>query len=163
MLVEITPTPSQKRKATMMSEEMGVLNGSITKGAGNKAGFLGEVCAAKYLKADHKNTYQYDLILPNGKTVDVKTMRSKFMPLLSYNVTISNWNTKQKCDYYVFTRCHTKYHKVWLCGYIDKEVFFDKATLRKKGEKDGTFVYKSDSWALPIDQLMPIERLINLK
>jgi hypothetical protein len=160
-LIEVKPTPAQKRKATIMAKDMGQLRGSMTKGEGNKAGFIGEICAGQYLNAEHKNTYQYDLILPDGHTVDVKTKRCKFKPLMTYDVSISTWNTKQACDYYVFARTLNDYSLVWLLGYMDKEQYFDEAVFKKKGTREGFFTFNSDCWNMAIKDLKPIKDLLN--
>ena len=65
-------TKDMIKEAVAMSKDMGTLNGSLLEGQGNTWGFLGEIIAAKALAAEHKNTYDYDLITPLGHTVDVK-------------------------------------------------------------------------------------------
>ena len=42
---------------------MGQLRNSITKGAGNVHGFLGEIITTQELKAEESNTYDYDIKL----------------------------------------------------------------------------------------------------
>ena len=47
-------------EAKKLSEEMGKLNNSITKGKGNIHGFLGEIITANFLNVTTFNTYDYD-------------------------------------------------------------------------------------------------------
>lgn len=160
-MIELKPTDDQLLQAIKMGQEMGTLRNSISGGSGNTAGFLGEILTAEYLKADHKNTYQYDLILSNGKTIDVKTKRCRSVPKPEYDVSIASYNTKQDTDYYVFTRTKGDYSTVWLLGYIEKELYFKQATERKKGDRDPTngFLFRADCWNLAIGDLKNIDDL----
>jgi len=68
------------KRANTLAKSMGTLNNSILRGEGNVAGFVGEVILAELLQADHRNTYDYDFILPSGRTVDVKTKQTTVEP-----------------------------------------------------------------------------------
>jgi hypothetical protein len=136
-MVEVTVKPQWKRAALKEAEEMGSLKKSITKGAGNQAGFIGERVVADYLGVKKANTYQYDLV--NGqkeKTYDVKTKRCKFKPLPNYTVSVCALNTRQDCDAYVFVRVDNEMKNAWILGYMPKEQFFKKAKFCKKGDID---------------------------
>jgi len=75
-VIEIPVRDDQLLKAREQAVEMGKLHNSITKGQGNIAGFIGEIITAELLNATQQNTYDYDLVLTNGETVDVKTKRT---------------------------------------------------------------------------------------
>lgn len=145
---------------------MGKLNNSITKGDGNIAGFLGEFIAAQNIGAEVNNTYEYDLLV-GERIIDVKTKRCTSKPRDFYECSIAAYNTKQKCDVYVFTRLlwHKATPKVWergwLLGWIPKEEYFRKATHLLKGhvDKSNGFTVKADCFNLKISCLNDMETL----
>jgi hypothetical protein len=124
-IIEIPITLNQIKEAEKLYN-FGSLNGSITKGDGNIFGALGEVAVYYYFKdwgvVDFTSTYDYDTII-NGHKIDVKTKRCNYKPKDNYLCSISNFNTRQKCDYYFFCRVMTDYSKVFMLGYISKERF----------------------------------------
>ena len=65
-MIEVNITPDMMAKAHQMSLEMGTLRNSISKGAGNMIGFLGELIYNSVVEGDHTNTFDYDLILDTG-------------------------------------------------------------------------------------------------
>jgi len=137
--------------------DFGVLNGSITNGAGNFAGALGEIAAIHYLRSkgyrvEDTSTYDYDIIV-NGHKVDVKTKRQKQKPLDHNRVAVSSWNTKQKCDFYFFATALYDHSYVYLNGYYQKKAFFVEADFKRKGEKDpeggnSSFVFSHDCYVM---------------
>ena len=147
-------------KAKAKASEMGTLRNSITKGAGNIHGFLGEIITAQELKAEESNTYDYDIKL-NGSTIDVKTKRVNTSPKSFYECSIAALNTKQKCDFYVFTRILKNMESGWILGYLSKEDYFKKATLLKKGMVDPSngWTVRTNCYNLPILDLKNIEEL----
>lgn len=134
---------------------MGQLNNSIQRGGGSLGGFIGEFLAKEILGGEVKNTYEYDLVLPKGKTVDVKTKMTSVEPLPHYDCSIADYNTSQNCDYYAFVRVKNDYSVGWFLGWIKKKDYFKKARKLTKGERDGDngFVVKSDCWNLKIEEL----------
>ena len=98
-----------RRKAT----EMGLLHNSILRGGGSVAGFLGEQVVLKVLGGSWLNSYDYDIILVDGRKVEVKTKQTSATPLPYYSCSISNFNTKQDCDIYAFTRILKDFSKGW--------------------------------------------------
>jgi len=141
------------------------LDGSITGGKSNIYGALGEIIVYDYFsdKAEFKSTYDYDLII-DGYKVDVKTKRSTTTPKPYYLCSIFNYNTKQKCDYYFFTRVKEDLSEGYLLGYIDKKSFYKKAIYNKKGETDGDyFVFKDNCYNLSIDKLKKFKEDKNVR
>ena len=69
---KLKATKDEIKKAADMAADMGVLNNSLTKGDGSQAGFLAEIVVARHIGATQANTYDYDLIMPDGRTIDVK-------------------------------------------------------------------------------------------
>ena len=96
-----TPIPDGWRlTAEWMADDMGELNNSIRRGEGNMYGFLGELLFIDLTGAYHNNTYDWDVELADGSTVDVKTKCVTSPPkdyydcwsptIDCYNVTISD-------------------------------------------------------------------------
>ena len=104
-------------KARQKSIELGKLKNSILNGNGNFAGFLGEFIVAKKLTNGRiRNTYNYDIELNSGLTVDVKTKQTTVNPLPNYDCSVAKYNTKQTCDIYCFTRILKDYSCGWILG-----------------------------------------------
>ena len=154
-MITIKPSEESINEAKKLAKDMGKLNNSITEGQGNVAGFLGEVLVRKLLNANQSNTYNYDLILSDGKTVDVKTKRTGYKPKEYYDCSVAALNTKQKCDYYAFVRVMNDYSKAWFIGLIPKEKYFKSSIFMKKGEidPDNNFTVKSDCYNMSINNI----------
>ena len=161
-MIHINITPEDITKANILSEEMGQLKNSITKGQGNIHGFLGEIIVSKFLGIEISNTYDYDMVFNNTK-IDVKTKRVTTPPKDYYECSVADLNTKQKCDVYVFTRILKDMTKGWILGYLNKEDYFKKATFLKKGMVDPSngWTVSTDCYNLPISELKGIEELHN--
>ena len=142
-------------KARAKSTEMGVLKNSILRGNGNIAGFIGEQIALQCLGGEWQNTYEYDILMPNGKRIDVKTKQTSVAPLPDYDCSIAKFNTKQDCDSYAFGRVKKDLTIGWYLGTIAKDSFFDKARFMKKGTVDPSNNYKvqADCYNLKIKDL----------
>ena len=159
-MLEVHVPDSCIKQATAMSKKMGMLNNSITQGKGKVAGFIGEIIVAKFLNAEHKNTYDYDLIY-NNKKIDVKTKRVSTRPKLGYECSIAETSTHQNCDIYVFTRVKKDYSIIWLLGYLEKDLYFRKANFLKKGTIDPSNNWKvlTSCYNIPISELKQINLL----
>ena len=113
---EIIITNEMRESAKEAAKKLGRLKNSISKGKGNHVGFLGVVMVASYLNGNCKiaNTYDYDLVLPDGTTIDVKSKTAKVKPLDYYECSIAAYNTKQDCEYYVFCRVLSDKSEGWI-------------------------------------------------
>ena len=159
-------TKTQLERARARGVELGRLNGSITQGKSNLFGMLGEEIVATFLGAAFENRkpqlYQYDLILPNGTTADVKTKKttSQKAPRSHYTATVWNGNTTQRCDRYIFVRICTDLDlgRAWICGYLPKEEFYATSVFYKKGQHDAenNYTVVADCHNIRIDQLKPV-------
>jgi len=158
---EVKITEEMTERADRKAKEMGVIRNSIMKGKQNLLGFLGEEIVASYLKAEISNTYEYDLKL-GDKYLEVKTKDTSVYPKMGYEVSVANYNTKQKCDYYVFTRILADLSKGWILGYMPREEYYQRARRMTKDEVDGTnnFVVKANCWNMFIQDLKPIKDLL---
>jgi hypothetical protein len=156
----IVPTEKQIDEAKRRAAAMGAIRNSITEGAGNMAGFIGEIIVGEYLGAEFKSTKDYDIVY-NNYTVDVKTKVTTAPPLPHYMCSIAATSTHQECDWYVFCRWH-KYKKVlYVLGCMPREEFFEHAEFFSKGDKEGDngFTVRADCYSLPISKLYSLEHL----
>lgn len=146
------------------------LNNSITNGASQLYGAIGEVMILKFYKEKlritekqfnyliiDESSYDYDFIM-NNRAIEVKTKKINVTPKEEYVVSVASSNSDQKCDYYYFTMVHDDCTKGWLLGFISKEDFFNKAVLCKKGEIDPLskrkgFLVKADCYSLRISDI----------
>jgi hypothetical protein len=154
-MIEVSVTPKMLVEARDKAAEMGKLRNSITNGAGNIAGFIGEAIAQQVLGGKLDNTYDYDLVLDNGTKIDVKTKQTSVKPLETYDCSIANLNTKQQCDYYCFVRVKNDFTVGWYLGVYPKEQYMLDSVFMKKGTVDPSngYTVKSDCWNIPIHKL----------
>ena len=154
-MIEIAITGDMLITARDKAAEMGRLRNSITRGQGNIAGFIGEAIAQQVLGGVLANTFDYDLILCNGKTVDVKTKQTSVKPLDPYDCSIAGLNTTQECDYYAFVRVKNDFTVGWMLGVYDKQQYMLDSIFFKKGTIDTAngYTVKSDCYNLKINQL----------
>ena len=153
-MIEVVVTGDMLVTARDKAAEMGRLRNSITSGAGNIAGFIGEAIAQQVMGGVLANTYEYDLILCNGKTVDVKTKQTSVKPLDTYECSIAGLNTTQKCDYYAFVRVKNDFSVGWFLGVYEKQQYMLDSVFMKKGTIDPSngYTVKSDCYNLKINQ-----------
>lgn len=138
-------TSKMVKDAERKSAEMGALFGSILKGEGNFAGFIGEFAAADALNAEVHNTRDYDL-LKDGYKIDVKTKQSNYVPKEDYEASVADFNTNQKCDYYLFARFSRRDGLVYILGLYQKDAFLDDARFVARGSYDSRnkFIARAD-------------------
>jgi len=155
-MIEVKITETHLESAKTLAKNLGQLKNSITGGDGNLAGFIGEVVVSEITGSSHSNTYDYDLILPSGKTVDVKTKRTNYAPRENYDCSVAAFNTKQKCDYYAFVRVKNDLSVAWILGFYEKSLYFQDANLHKRGDydPDNRFTFKADCYNIKISNLV---------
>lgn len=164
-MIEVKITEEMKKKAWRKATEMGEINNSITKGDGNIAGFLGEEVANSIIDGDVTNTYDYDII-KDGRKFDIKTKRCTGEPKSYYDCSVAAFNTRQRCDEYVFVRIENikgKWGRAWILGYYPKDEYFNDARFLKKGQKDGNnnFTVKADCYNMEIRNLKKYDKNTN--
>ena len=154
-MIEVVVTGDMLVEARDKAAEMGRLRNSIINGAGNIAGFIGEAIAQKVMGGVLANTFDYDLVLSNGKTVDVKTKQTSVKPLDTYECSIAKLNTTQECDFYAFVRVKNDFSVGWLLGVYEKQQYMLDSVFMKKGTIDASngYTVKSDCYNLKINQL----------
>ena len=136
------------------AKELGNVRKSITAGGGNVAGFIGEHLAQSVYGGEMINTFKYDLVLPDGRRIDVKTKRSTVVPQEHYDCTVTDFQIDYDCDGYIFVRVLPTYEKGWVLGHISKDDFKKKSIFKKRGERDGKFTYKHSCYNVKIDDLV---------
>lgn len=158
-MIEIEITDAMLLTARHKAKALGSLKGSITKGAGNLVGLIGEEVAHQHFvnrgcRVHYLPTYDYDMIV-DGLKIDVKTKSTSVVPLPHYSNSITDYNTTQLCDYYAFVRVKKDLTKAWWLGVCSKNVFFRDAKFMKKGEvdDDNKYVVKADCYNIPISAL----------
>jgi len=119
--------------ALRMADAMGKLNNSIRHGEGNVYGFLGEMVFAKITGAEQNNTYDWDVVMPTGQTVDVKSKCVTSRPLPHYECSVASIGTQQNCDYYAFVRVLKDCTMAWYLGAMLKEDFLKQSTFMEAG------------------------------
>lgn len=151
-------------KAREQSIELGTLRNSIRKGDGNLVGFLGEHITNSIINGQFSNTFDYDIIL-NDLTIDVKTKATTVKPLEIYECSIAEFNCKQKCDIYIFTRILKNYEKGWVLGWLPTDVYYKNAIFLKKGTIDpsNNYTVKANCYNVKIKDLFKIKELVNYK
>ena len=104
--------------------------------------------------------YDYDLVF-NNKKIDVKSKRVTSAPREYYECSVADLNTKQKCDFYVFTRIKNDLSEGWILGYLEKEKYLADSKFLKKGsiDPDNNWKVSTDCHNLPISKLKDIEEL----
>lgn len=153
---KVAITSQMIKEAKIKAEEMGVLRNSFEKGKGNIYGFVGEFVAQQAIGGFIDNCYDYDILLDDGRTtVDVKTKKVNSVPKGFHSCSVSDYNTKQKCDYYCFVRVMEDLSCGWYLGAYPKEEYVRDATFMNKGDFDPSnkFYVKSDCYNLPIANL----------
>ncbi len=133
-------------EAERLAAEVPVLRNSIRSGEGTVYGMMGELVFIGLKGAIHDSTYDHDVVMPSGVTIDVKTKCVTSPPRLDYECSVAAYNTKQKCDAYVFMRVMKDLSRGWYLGGLWKDEFFSTARFVKKGDLEG-----SNNWTATAD------------
>lgn len=146
-------------RAKLRLKKMPKLRNSITNNTATLHGFVGEELLAEYWGADVIGDYHYDL-MKNGFKIETKTKRTTVEPLPYYEVSIAEFNTRQKCNYYAFTRVTKNLDTGWFVGIMPKVLYLLKARDLKRGQRDGDngFIVKADCWNMEICDLLDSDR-----
>lgn len=172
-IIELEIKKEWINESEINSENMGALKGSITKGEGNLAAFIGEIAVSEYLgykrtnihidkNDENENIFHYDMFDKQERKVEVKTKRCTSIPLPEYATSICNNNIFQQCDYYLFTRVDIKRNKVWLLGWLEKLDYFRNSVYCIENERDPdrtNFLFVRNCWNRYIKDLNKISDL----
>lgn len=156
-MIKTQITQNQINNAKRKSDDLGKLNNSIREGRGNFIGFLGEELVKSTLNIQDNNSYDFDLIYNNLK-LEIKTKERTVIPRPFYNATVAAYNTRQECDYYVFVSILNNLEYGWICGYLPKKEFYNKATFNRKGEPETPyFNFKADCYNVKYSDLLEFD------
>jgi len=168
----IKPSDEQRKQARSEAKTMGVLYKSITRGAGNEVGMMGEILVQELIKGERvgKTMPAYDIVLPNGVTVDVKTTKAAAVPEPHYVARIyGNEGNKEKlcskCNVYYFVRCNQQLTLATVIGWMPAREFMERAVFLPKGNvdpSDGKLSF-ADEFTLPISELYPPTKRLTKK
>lgn len=162
---EVEITQEMIDRAQKRADEMGGIKNSLTKGAGNLAGFLGEEMVLKLFPSCLlRGSKDYDLIyedfMGDMLNVEVKTKRRNVPPKEDYTCHISKTSAHQDPDVYVFCQANLKElpYRGWVLGWLPKDLFYMRAEFRQKGQPDGFgFKEKVDCYVCKVSDLYDID------
>jgi len=168
IIIPIAITSEMLQRARTKADALGELRNSITQGAGNLAGFLGEEAMRAFLgeEATFANTKNYDILF-RGKKIDVKTKRRKAAPLDDYDCSVAAYNTQQKCDIYVFASTTYDCKMAYICGWMPHDELFENSTAMEEGQKDSNIVngkkyeFHADCYNMKYSQLKRMDEMKN--
>tara|TARA_R100001377_G_scaffold82600_1_gene63151 strand:+ start:511 stop:1053 length:543 start_codon:yes stop_codon:yes gene_type:complete len=159
-MIELPFDKEMIARSKQKAMSLGYINNSILKGAGNLAGYLGEEALAPYVDAEIVSNnrgldkYNYDLLVQTQR-VEVKTKRRTVAPRPNYDVSVAETSSHQRPDIYAFislefdrvTKTHPKQYyglkKIWLCGFMPANEFWERSELWEKGKIDKTNNFKT--------------------
>jgi hypothetical protein len=153
--IEVEITEAMRVEAEEKAKKLGELKNSITRGEGNVAGHLGELIAQKVIGGDIVGTRDYDIVTKDGVKWDVKTKRCAVVPQDHFECSVTNYNTTQKCDRYIFVRVLKDYTKGWVIGELPHDEYYAKATFIEQGQYDPRNKWRAlcDCWNVPFTDL----------
>jgi hypothetical protein len=161
-MIEIKFNTEQVKIAEWQAKNMGELPRSIRHGDGTVAGFIGEMLAQKvYGGRQVAGNPHYDLILPDGRTAEVKTKRTKAVPQPYYVGSVSMYWSGQRCNILIFCRVNLEALVGWVMGDIDKVDFSRLCEARQKGDIDGSngMIIEESCYNITYDKLRPPPRM----
>ena len=144
-------------RASERAARMGVIANSITGGEGNLAGFVAEETLVQLIPDAFliDGNPNFDIVIGNDLTFDVKTKRTTVIPRANYECSIATTSLHQNCDGDVFCRYVVNSNCLYLCGWIGQQAYFDSSKFLKKGDvvDNNNFTVKQDCYNLPIGSL----------
>ena len=156
MFKEFPITDAMFQNASQKAAALGQRPNSITKGAGNLVGFLGEEVARLALNGIEKNSYEYDLLLPDGRSIEVKTQKLNYDPKPHFTCYVSAFNPRQVCDYYCFIAVDGSYKKGWYLGVYPKKAYLQRAMYLRAGDRypNSANIVKANCYTMKLEDLL---------
>jgi hypothetical protein len=163
-MITLKPNETQLEFAKKQSAALPIRNTSyhIVPEGRNYVGFVGEKAVADLIDCDHSPSYEYDLILKDGRTVDCKTFSNKYYPKDNFECHVMKKRKQQSCDIYLFSSYNREKNTLHLCGYMPRDEFYSKAKQIKKGDNSdiNNIKYRADGYIIKVGELYPIEDLL---
>ena len=143
-------------EAQAKAKKMGRLEGSILKGQGNVAGFIGKMILYGVIKEkfpEVKYLSSNNIVL-NGKKIAVRVKQRTVDPQMHFNCSVTLASLKkEKFDFFAFCQIDEKMETLWTLGFITWDRFLKEGITLHKGEKDGQFTVKEDCKNIQIKDL----------
>ena len=154
-MIELPVSDEVLIKARKLAADMGSLKGSIQRGDGNIYGFIGELLHLQHYGGTHDNTYEWDIVDPDGTKVDVKTKKTSVKPLPHYECSVTKSEKMQDCDAYSFVRVKNDLTVGWLLGTMSKDKYIKDAVHMEKGDVDPSngWICKRECYNMAISNL----------
>jgi hypothetical protein len=142
------------------AKAMGPLKGSILKGKGNIAGFVGKAMLFKLLHESFPNIKYIGSgnieIIVNNKPVKIAVrVKQRTVPPRDYfNCSVTEDSIgKEQFDFFAFAQVSEDLKEFWLLGFVSWDRFRKESHILKKGEHDGKFIVKESCWNIKIGDL----------
>jgi hypothetical protein len=160
-MIEVQITKDMVSEALERAAQVPLLRNSDTNGHGQKIAALSDLMVQKTWggRIMSNKSYDFDWISPKLFLFEIKAKERNVVPQPWYNCAVKDYNTAQKCDYYLFTSIFGDYSRGWILGYIKKEKFYEKATFFAGGEVDpdprgDRYVFPSSCYNLKVEDLI---------
>jgi len=145
-------------EAISKSNQLRILNNSITNGEGNVAGYIGQLAFIQLFDGQDADTFDYDVLHPDLGKVEVKTKRQNVNYVnLNFEGSIADYNPNQEYDHVAFFRVNVNEKKGWFCGFTTKDGFDKLSRNMCKGKVDkessNSFEVKADCRNIYYSQL----------
>lgn len=150
-----------RQRADAGARALGVLKNSVTHGQSNIYGKMGELVAHHVVGGAYVDDRDFDIRLTDARTADVKSKGRAVPPLPHFDCTVSDFNTQQKCDLYIFTSVLKDLSAGWVLGWYPKQEFYQDATFFREGDHDprNNWTCRADSWSIEATKLYTMRSL----
>ena len=139
-------------------------------------GDAGEIAVMEFLDSQGiygvRNTKDLDIdevdITFDPVNADVKTTATNYIPMPSYMCVIPENQIKKmlhpdnKVNCFIFCRYSLKSNIAYVLGWVGKKTFVREAELVPKGYKEGSCVYNTETYKLPISSLRHLFKLAKI-
>ena len=133
----------------------------------NLIGALGEIAVYNWINQWSPCYFSdqgcnYDILLGDARTVEVKTQRTSVTPRLNYkvNLALESWIHKTDVSLWIFVRVHQSMQHGWIvatCAEDKRDLF----TFHAEGDvMDNEHLYRKDTMDCPISELDDPARLM---
>lgn len=174
-MINISVTKEIKNKAKLILEKVNLGNRGIADGnyEEQKVGLIGQLIIHDLYQVGHSkfedNKFDggFDIIINNQKC-DIKTMGRTVDIKDHYVHNFIGLQKNYENDLYIFCSYNKKKNLLQICGWINKNDFFNKCDFYKKGTKryrdDGSFFQtKADLYEIKNSSLISINNDEDLK
>lgn len=148
-MIKLKHTRVDEYLAYRLGTELGNLNKSITKGAGNNAGYLSEIVLSNFLGIEynpsHSDLHNHDIEY-KGFKIEVKTKRTIHKCRPEFCMTVNEISNHQQPDYFFFVlitfndrkKINGSYvyygvNEITFCGYYEADLFYKEAEFKPAG------------------------------